>query len=69
MTGVQTCALPICFPVTIKEESGFRGTGGDWRYIELCLHSAVNNANELGVWHGIYKPFSVPAIGFKITKE
>ena len=19
MTGVQTCALPICFPVTIKE--------------------------------------------------
>ena len=20
MTGVQTCALPICFPVTIKEK-------------------------------------------------
>ena len=53
----------------IKEESGFQGTGGDWRYIELCLHNAVLNANNFNVWHGIYKPFSVPAIGFKITKE
>ena len=23
MTGVQTCALPICFPVTINTEKGF----------------------------------------------
>ena len=53
----------------IKEESGFKGTGGDWRYIELSLHNAVNDANNLGVWYGIYKPFSVPAIGFKITND
>ena len=26
MTGVQTCALPICFPVTIKRgKSGYKG--------------------------------------------
>ena len=54
---------------TIKEESGFIGTGGDWRYIELYLHNAVINTNTFNVWHGIYKPFSVPAIGFKITKD
>lgn len=53
----------------VKEESGFTGTGGDWRYIELCLHNAVVNTNTFDIWHGIYKPFSVPAIGFKITKE
>ena len=52
----------------IKEESGFKGTGGDWRYIELSLHNAVNNANT-GEWYGIYKPFSIPAIGFKITND
>ena len=33
MTGVQTCALPICFPVTILEQvtvsfGGFGGGGG-----------------------------------------
>ena len=27
MTGVQTCALPICFPVTIKRWCG--GVGGE----------------------------------------
>ena len=25
MTGVQTCALPICFPVTIVEYAGLIG--------------------------------------------
>lgn len=53
----------------IKEESGFTGTGGDWRYIGLYLHNAVIKTNIFNEWHGIYKPFSVPAIGFKITKE
>ena len=28
MTGVQTCALPICFPVTILTSGGNGGTGG-----------------------------------------
>ena len=45
----------------IKEESGFKGTSGDWRYIEFSLHLAVTNANT-GEWYGIYKPFSIPAI-------
>ena len=46
MTGVQTCALPICFPVTIPDfiqvfqniqkspflrgETGWMGCGFDW---------------------------------------
>ena len=25
MTGVQTCALPICFPVTIEADGHFHG--------------------------------------------
>ena len=29
MTGVQTCALPICFPVTISDFRGY------WRYQPL----------------------------------
>ena len=28
MTGVQTCALPICFPVTIGGQSGYSGWSG-----------------------------------------
>ena len=44
MTGVQTCALPICFPVTIKLlDKGERWIGGekfkgsDYKGIEKAL--------------------------------
>ena len=44
MTGVQTCALPICFPVTIglRLYGGVVRWGGDFRgrademHFELC---------------------------------
>ena len=29
MTGVQTCALPICFPVTIVGQQDYRVVGDD----------------------------------------
>lgn len=53
----------------IQRKSGWQGTGGDWRYIASCLHNAVMEKIKHGYfneWHGIYKPFSIPPIGFKI---
>ena len=38
MTGVQTCALPICFPVTIVSQDG---------YLLLQELGAVNDQYEL----------------------
>lgn len=52
--------------------SNFQGTSGDWRYIALTLHSEVTKViqlNQYNQWFGIYKPYSVPAIGFKVSKE
>lgn len=56
----------------IQSASNFQGTGGDWRYIALTLHSEVTKviqSNQYNQWFGIYKPYSVPAIGFKVSKE
>ena len=56
----------------IQRVSNFQGTGGDWRYIALTLHSEVTKviqSNQCNQWFGIYKPYSVPAIGFKVSKE
>ena len=56
----------------IQRVSNFQGTGGDWRYIALTLHSEVTRviqSNQYNQWFGIYKPYSVPAIGFKISKD
>ena len=38
MTGVQTCALPICFPVTIKASTG------DPKSVALSANSLISNA-------------------------
>ena len=56
----------------VQRASNFQGTGGDWRYIALVLHSEVTRVIQSGLfdqWFGIYKPYSVPAIGFKVSKE
>ena len=56
----------------VQRASNFQGTGGDWRYIALALHSEVTKvvqSNQFDQWLGIYKPYSVPAIGFKVSKE
>lgn len=56
----------------IQRVSNFQGTGGDWRYIALTLHSEVTKviqSNQHNQWFGIYKPYSVPAIGFRVSKE
>lgn len=56
----------------VQRASNFQGTGGDWRYIALVLHSEVTRVIQSSLfdqWFGIYKPYSVPAIGFKVSKE
>ena len=56
----------------VQRASNFQGTGGIWRYIALTLHSEVTKviqSNQFDQWFGIYKPYSVPAIGFKVSKE
>ena len=55
-----------------QRASNFQGTGGDWRYIALALHSEVTKviqSSQFDQWFGIYKPCSVPSIGFKVSKE
>ncbi len=66
----------FCKDISMWEEvqraSNFQGTVGDWRYIALVLHSEVTkviHSNQFDQWLGIYKPYSVPAIGFKVSKE
>ena len=39
MTGVQTCALPICFPVTIERAAGVKGESST---IELLVIPEVD---------------------------
>ena len=41
MTGVQTCALPICFPVTI------RAAGEALDFMVLNRRYEVNNLNQI----------------------
>ena len=43
MTGVQTCALPICFPVTITVDA----------YIMAEIARAIHNYNNLAVYGGL----------------
>ena len=55
MTGVQTCALPICFPVTIffrvlDFEAGFDSV--------VVYKNSVSGANRLGQFSGAVLPFA-----------
>ena len=48
MTGVQTCALPICFPVTI-ERVKFARSGNDFRFVILAgrgVHPGLSAVQE-----------------------
>ena len=46
MTGVQTCALPICFPVTIGEESDWDYCGDSEVEVEIETTKAILKFNE-----------------------
>ena len=53
MTGVQTCALPICFPVTKPQEVVFEiGSGMG----EATSHIAANNPETAYVAVEVHKP-------------
>ena len=43
MTGVQTCALPICFPVTIAAEERINKT--DWNLVAAMVY-VLKEADE-----------------------
>ena len=45
MTGVQTCALPICFPVTISKVGIF----GEMKLRAVSLFKMAHNVSGLGV--------------------
>ena len=44
MTGVQTCALPICFPVTIQDI-------GTWEIEETTITIKTNKIPEGETWY------------------
>ena len=43
MTGVQTCALPICFPVTIEQAAPY---GSGYKPLEERIAEALDKINE-----------------------
>jgi hypothetical protein len=56
----------------VQRASNFQGTGRIGCSIALALHSEVTKviqSKQFDQWFGIYKPYSVPAIGFKVSKE
>ena len=75
MTGVQTCALPICFPVTINGLQGGSGTtisvrydnnkitlfGGNLTVVEANLNMSQLNGNTL--------PLSNPGISGRLWND
>ena len=68
MTGVQTCALPICFPVTIicwkLGRSDFqRSAGGASSYVASYVNS-LSSAPQLYRSCRAFKPRSRASIGF-----
>ena len=56
----------------IQNESKFKGTGGDWKHIALGLHTdyiqQIDHSGLINVWHGIYQPYTIPAIGYLVTE-
>ena len=62
MTGVQTCALPICFPVTI---GGMAGGSADAAGVIVCLDSLFDLGlsrdvmESIGSQIGADVPFSI----------
>ena len=56
----------------VQRASNFQGTGGIGCNTALTLHSEVTKviqSKQFDQWFGIYKPCSVPSIGFKVSKE
>lgn len=68
----QFCNDPKCWDEVV-EGSGWDVVAGDWywHYMMLSLHEAVTKVETdrtFYEWHGIYKPKTIPPIGFKITE-
>ena len=65
MTGVQTCALPICFPVTIR---------GEKRYITEIVAENVQflewgDKNKAPETNNTYEPEGLDSDGFRALDD
>ena len=73
MTGVQTCALPICFPVTITVEclrvKGRASEGGAHNELLTKLALAIQNDEQLGELFLWVSGFNDEEPGQKLHKE
>ena len=62
MTGVQTCALPICFPVTI-------GGGGNLGHLaELMFNTDIDLMLELKTWAVVGLSNNSERAAYKVSK-
>ena len=69
MTGVQTCALPICFPVTILHPDNFPRTFSPTAYIQgKNTETANRTAARTGIVADISKQFDVRGIRESFTE-
>ena len=60
MTGVQTCALPICFPVTIlRAEQAIVIKGGTGNLTSTYLINLVNDDVNSHVWNSSYPQYGL----------
>src|SRR5205807_2813641 len=53
VTGVQTCALPICVPLNIAEGSAKRGSREYRRYLDTARGSLAEVETMLGMAHSL----------------
>ena len=58
MTGVQTCALPICFPVTIRGSGATQGTSRAGRVFGYGVFTLFDAS-----FHTLHLTFPVPHRG------
>ena len=49
MTGVQTCVLPICFPVTIEFIVKDNVSGGEWDWNLLANQYEIDQLDNWGI--------------------
>ena len=68
MTGVQTCALPICFPVTIDEPFISPSLSGAFPVRLISTGSFFNGENDTNYW-AEKTEYSTPTCKIGSTKD
>ena len=70
MTGVQTCALPICFPVTI-DVFGYQERWAEYRYFPSQITGLFRSTSPgtLDGWHLAQRFTSLPSLNSDFIEE